>query len=57
MATLGELARLIRSKNAWPYMLTFDVMFDDGGELSPQVIDVLFRHDLTAARLRPALPR
>ncbi|MDF2997518.1 MAG: hypothetical protein K0R27_3155 [Xanthobacteraceae bacterium] len=29
MATLGELARLIRSKNAGPYMLTFDVMFDD----------------------------
>ena len=29
MATLGELARLIRSKNAGPFMLTFDVMFDD----------------------------
>jgi Domain of unknown function (DUF4387) len=28
MATLGELARLIRSKNAGPFMLTFDVMFD-----------------------------
>jgi Domain of unknown function (DUF4387) len=27
--TLGELARLIRSKNAGPFVLTFDVMFDD----------------------------
>ena len=29
MATLGELARLIRAKNAGPFALTFDVMFDD----------------------------
>ncbi len=29
MAKLGELARLIRSKNAGPFMLTFDVMFED----------------------------
>jgi len=29
MPTLGELARLIRSKNAGPFTLTFDVMFDD----------------------------
>lgn len=28
-ATLGELAKLIRSKNAGPFMLTFDVMFGD----------------------------
>jgi hypothetical protein len=27
MATLGELAKLIRSKNAGPFTLTFDVMF------------------------------
>ena len=26
--TLGDLAKLIRSKNAGPFMLTFDVMFD-----------------------------
>lgn len=25
---LGELARLIRSKNAGPFMLTIDIMFD-----------------------------
>jgi len=29
MAKLGDLARLIRSKNAGPFQLTFDVMFDD----------------------------
>lgn len=29
MTTLGELSRLIRSKNAGPFMLIFDVMFDD----------------------------
>ena len=26
--TLGELAKLIRSKNAGPFILTFDVMFE-----------------------------
>jgi hypothetical protein len=29
MAQLGQLARLIRSKNAGPFELTFDIMFDD----------------------------
>jgi hypothetical protein len=29
MTTLGELASLIRSKNAGPFELTFDIMFDD----------------------------
>ena len=29
MTKLGDLARLIRSKNAGPFTLTFDVMFDD----------------------------
>jgi hypothetical protein len=29
MAKLAELASLMRSKNAGPFMLTFDVMFDD----------------------------
>jgi len=28
MATLGELAKLIRSKNAGPFNLTFDIMFE-----------------------------
>lgn len=29
MTVLAELARLIRSKNAGPFELTFDIMFDD----------------------------
>lgn len=29
MPELGSLARLIRSKNAGPFELTFDIMFDD----------------------------
>jgi hypothetical protein len=29
MPQLGELACLIRSKNAGPFELTFDIMFDD----------------------------
>ena len=29
MTTLAETAKLIRSKNAGPFQLTFDIMFDD----------------------------
>ena len=29
MATLGRLAKLVRSKNAGPFWLTIDIMFDD----------------------------
>ena len=29
MTSLARLARLIRSKNAGPFELTFDIMFDD----------------------------
>jgi hypothetical protein len=29
MTTLAETATLIRSKNAGPFQLTFDIMFDD----------------------------
>ena len=29
MARLGELAQLVRSKNAGPFALTFDVLFSD----------------------------
>ena len=52
MATLGELARLIRSKNAGPFELTFDVMFDDpahfervraSGVLSRETIARIYR--------------
>ena len=30
---LAELASLIRSKNAGPFILTFDIMFLDGKDL------------------------
>lgn len=29
MAKLGELARLIRTKNAGPFLLTIDIMFEE----------------------------
>jgi hypothetical protein len=52
MASLGELARLIRSKNAGPFELTFDIMFDDpalfarvrdSGVLSRETIARIYR--------------
>ena len=52
MAKLGEMARLIRSKNAGPFELTFDIMFDDkesfqrvfdSNALSPQLIADLYQ--------------
>ena len=52
MAKLGELARLIRSKNAGPFELTFDIMFDDAaafervrasGALSRELIACIYR--------------
>ena len=36
MATLGDLAKLVRSKNAGPFWLTIDIMFDDARRLSPR---------------------
>jgi hypothetical protein len=52
MAKLGELASLIRSKNAGPFELTFDIMFDDvrdfervraSGALSAERIAEIYR--------------
>ncbi len=52
MKKLGEIARLIRSKNAGPFELTFDIMFDDeesfqrvkdSNALSRQVIADLYQ--------------
>jgi hypothetical protein len=52
MTTLGELASLIRSKNAGPFELTFDIMFDDvarfervrqSGALSAERIATIYR--------------
>lgn len=52
MSTLASLASLIRSKNAGPFVLTFDIMFDEperyrrvkaSGALSREVIAALYR--------------
>jgi hypothetical protein len=52
MTALCDLARLIRSKNAGPFQLTFDVMFDeqavyqrvkDSGVFTPEKIAPLFQ--------------
>jgi hypothetical protein len=45
--TLGELAKLIRSKNAGPFVLTIDVMFED---------EETYRRVLNKAELRETLP-
>ncbi len=51
MTALAELARLIRSKNAGPFELTFDIMFDDAaiyervkrsGALTREAVAVLY---------------
>jgi Domain of unknown function (DUF4387) len=50
--TLAEVARLVRSKNAGPFWLTFDVMFNDEDTyhrvrdqhvLAPEVVAPLYR--------------
>lgn len=54
MDTLGSLAKLIRSKNAGPWMLTVDVMFPDAdtyrrvvtsGVISPSRMSEIFGID------------
>lgn len=55
MSSLASLARLIRSKNAGPFVLTFDVMFDDqltynrvrnSGLLTRETIAKLYNQDI-----------
>jgi hypothetical protein len=59
MPKLGELARLIRSKNAGPFELTIDIMFDDtvsfervraAEVLGPEVIARLYGLDPAQVR-------
>jgi hypothetical protein len=59
MTKLGELARLIRSKNAGPFELTFDIMFDgkeafervrDSKVLTPELIAQIYRLPLKDVR-------
>lgn len=59
MTTLANLARLIRSKNAGPFELTFDIMFEDektyqrvkqSGAISREVVARCYR--LTASDVK-----
>jgi hypothetical protein len=52
MRELWEFTKLIRSKNAGPFELTFDIMFKDregfdkvmnSGAISPKAIELLYR--------------
>lgn len=60
MTALAELARLVRSKNAGPFILTFDVMFDgeetyrrvkNSGIITPQLIAQRFNLSVNDVRL------
>ena len=50
MTTLAELARLIRSKNAGPFELTFDVMFEDEARYSRVKRSGALTRDVVAKR-------
>jgi hypothetical protein len=52
MAKLGELARLIRSKNAGPFELTFDIMFDDPAAFERVVASKALSRELIASIYR-----
>ena len=52
MARLRDLAKLIRSKNAGPFLLTFDIMFEnqevyekvrDSGVINKETISTLYK--------------
>ena len=57
MATLGDLANLVRSKNAGPFWLTIDLMFDDA-EAYRRARDAEIVNRATIARLynQPPVP-
>lgn len=50
--TLADIARLIRSKNAGPFWLTIDVMFDDETHYRRALASELLSPAAMAARLR-----
>jgi hypothetical protein len=65
MPKLADVARLIRSKNAGPFTLVIDVMFDnektylevcDAGILSAARIASIYRLDAADVRVMPYLP-
>ena len=54
MAKLWEVTKLVRSKNAGPFMLTFDIMFDDArvyetvrdsGALNKKLVAEIYRQN------------
>ena len=62
MATLGELANVLRSKNAGPFQVTIDMMFDDvavylrvkgSGVVSSAVIAPLYGLKTEEVRIMP----
>ena len=52
MAMLGDLARLIRSKNAGAFSLTFDIMFDDDETYQRVVRSKVLNKDLISRLYR-----
>jgi hypothetical protein len=62
MATLGELANVMRSKNAGPFQITIDLMFNDAatyrrvldsGVVVPEVLAPLYGVDAALVRIMP----
>ncbi len=63
MTRLGDLARIVRSKNAGPTLLTIDVLLADGGQfdrtlpaLSPARISALYNVEAAKIRVIPYRP-
>ncbi len=54
MATIGDLAVLVRSKNAGPFWLTIDVMFDDEAKYRRVRDSAVIGRDLVAGLFRRA---
>jgi uncharacterized protein DUF4387 len=62
MTTLGELADVMRSKNAGPFQFTIDLMFNDratyervkeSGQMSADVIAPLYGVEVSLVRIMP----
>ena len=62
MATLGELADVMRSKNAGPFQITIDLMFNDAATyrrvldsamVVPEVLAPLYGVDESLVRIMP----
>jgi hypothetical protein len=56
MATLADLAKLVRSKNAGPFWLTIDIMFDDA-QAYRRARDVEIVNHNTALAIKVSFPR